>query len=79
MPDFHSHRSSPSLWAIERPRCPKCQTRMSFARIMPGPIGHDLRTFECAKCEHVHQELVATDPMKSSLSGWLDGDLRAPK
>jgi transposase-like protein len=79
MPQTFSHKSVPSLWAIERPRCPKCQTRMSPARISPGPSGFDLRKFECSKCEHVLKETVGTDPMKSSLSGWHDGDLGAPE
>jgi hypothetical protein len=79
MPQTLSRKSVPSLWAIQPPRCPNCQTRMMLARIAPGPPEFDLRTFECGKCEHVHKETVATDPMKSSLSGWLDGELRAPK
>jgi hypothetical protein len=42
MPDYSDSRTSgPSLWVIERPRCPKCQTRMSLARISPGPSGHE--------------------------------------
>jgi hypothetical protein len=52
---------------------------MMLARIAPGPSGYDLRRFECSKCEHVLKETIATDPMKSSLSGWFDGELRAPK
>jgi tRNA(Ile2) C34 agmatinyltransferase TiaS len=74
----HSHRSCPSLWVIERPRCTKCQTRMSLARISPGPSGYDLRTFECSKCEHVLKEMISTDPMKSEKAGWLAGELKAP-
>jgi hypothetical protein len=79
MPQALSHKSVPSLWAIERPRCPNCQTRMMLARIAPGPSGFDLRTFECTKYEHLLKETIATDPMKSSLSGWFDGELKAPK
>ena len=80
MPDYsYSRTSGPSLWAIERPRCPKCQRRMSLARISPGPSGYDLRTFECGKCEHVLKEAIATDPMKSDKAGWLGGELKAPE
>jgi len=50
----------PSLLPIERPRCPKCQGRMMLARIEPGPNGSDLRTFECAKCDHIHKMLSRT-------------------
>jgi hypothetical protein len=52
---------------------------MSLARIAPGPKGFDIRTFECGKCDYVHIISVEKDPMKSRLSGWLDGDdLRPP-
>jgi len=80
MPEAYSNTSGQSLASIERPRCPKCQTRMSLARIAPGPKGFDQRTFECGKCEHIHKEVIFADPMKSSKTGWLDGaDLKAPK
>jgi len=70
MPDYsHSHTSGPSMWVIDRPSCPKCQTRMSLARIWPGPLGYDLRMFECGKCEHVLKEMSSTDPMKSDKAG----------
>lgn len=73
MPDYsYSRTSGPSLWVIERPRCPKCQTRMSLAGIAPGPSGYDLRTFECGKCEHVLKEVISTDPMKVRQS-WMVG------
>jgi hypothetical protein len=40
----------------------------------------DLVTFECSKCEQVHKEAVANDPMKSDkVTGWLAGDLRPPE
>ena len=51
---------------------------MMLARIVPGPNGSDLRTFECPKCEHVHKLLVE-DPLKSSTDGWLAGELKPPK
>jgi len=43
---------------------------MSLARISPGPLEYDLRTFECTKCDDVHTELVATD-QSSDKAGWL--------
>jgi hypothetical protein len=49
---------------------------MNLARIMPGPKGHDLRNFECEKCDHVLTVTVATDPMQSEALAWLKGDLR---
>jgi hypothetical protein len=72
-------RSDPSLIPIERPRCPKCQGRMMLARIEPGPVASDLRTFECPKCQHVHKVMVEPDPMKSSNAGWANSDLNPPK
>ena len=73
MPEAFSQSSSPSLSSIDRPRCPRCQTRMSLARIISGPSGQDLRTFECTKCQHVRKEMAPTDPMKSdAFVGWLE-------
>jgi hypothetical protein len=66
------------LSAIERPGCPTCHTRMLAASTAPGTSGYDYRTFECAKCDHVHMSLVASDPMKSDAQGWLAGELRSP-
>lgn len=44
---------------IHRPACPKCQAHMMLARIMPVRPGFDFRTFECPKCDHVHEVMVA--------------------
>jgi hypothetical protein len=79
MPEPHSHSSGLSLTAIERPRCPKCQSRMSLTRISHGPKGFDVRSFECGQCDDVHIATIATDPMKSESAGWLKGDLRPPR
>lgn len=76
MAEARTHTSGPSLLPIERPRCEKCQNRMSLARIMPGPPGFDIRNFECEKCVHVVTVSVATDPMKSGKVGWLAGELK---
>jgi hypothetical protein len=52
---------------------------MRLARISPGPTGFELRTFECAKCDHVEQIAIASDPMKSGAVGWFTGELQPPK
>jgi hypothetical protein len=78
MPESPSSHFGILLSAIERPGCATCQKRMVLARIAPGPSGFDYRTFECAKCDHVHMSLVASDPMKSDAQGWLAGELRSP-
>jgi hypothetical protein len=77
MPQSHI-RSEPSLLPIDRPRCPKCQGRMMLALIEPGPTHRDLRTFECPKCNHVHQTLVE-DPMNSVMARWQNSGLHPPK
>ncbi len=46
---------------IHRPACPKCQTYMMLARIMPARMGFELHTFECPRCDHVHEMMVETD------------------
>ncbi|SDT44093.1 hypothetical protein SAMN05444158_6081 [Bradyrhizobium canariense] len=46
---------------IERPACPGCHAPMMLARVMPASTGFDFRTFECPKCNHVHQVRVATE------------------
>jgi hypothetical protein len=44
--------------AIVRPPCTKCGTVMLLARIEPDKPGHDLRTFECPKCEHSESVVI---------------------
>jgi hypothetical protein len=68
----------PSLAAVERPRCPKCDGRMMLAQIESRPAGFDLRTFECPKCEYSQKSLV-DDPMNSAKAGWQYSELRPPK
>jgi len=67
------------LSARERPRCPKCkQNRMLLSKLEAGPSGFDYRTFECQKCGRVQTMVVASDPMKSGVHGWLAGELKPP-
>jgi DNA polymerase III alpha subunit (gram-positive type) len=60
MPESHSLPDHINAH-IHRPACPKCHAYMTLARIMPARMGFDLRTFECPKCEHVHELMVETD------------------
>jgi hypothetical protein len=48
-----------------------------LAQIAPGP-GFEHRIFECSKCDHVDEVVIAKDPMKSDAIGWLAGELRPP-
>jgi hypothetical protein len=41
---------------------------MSLVRIAQGPSGFDVRTFDCAKCDHAYIATVATDPVSDSRS-----------
>ena len=67
------------LSALKRPRCPKCQqNRMLMSKLEAGPSGFDYRTFECQKCGRVQTMVAASDPMKSSVHGWLAGELKRP-
>jgi hypothetical protein len=34
---------------------------MMLARITPLRVGFDTHTFECPKCDHVHEVIVETD------------------
>jgi hypothetical protein len=54
---------------------------MNLARISSGVSGFDLHSFECPACKYVHKEPVPfLDPLKSvETSGWLQGQLQAPR
>jgi hypothetical protein len=51
---------------------------MVLDSITLGPGGSDLRTFECPKCEYVHNVMVE-DPLNSANTGWTNSDLNPPK
>jgi hypothetical protein len=78
MPEYQPV-SPAHLSALERPRCPACnQNRMLLSKLEAGPSGFDYRTFECQKCGRVETMAVSSDPMKSGMQGWLEGELKAP-
>jgi Zn ribbon nucleic-acid-binding protein len=68
----------PSITAIERPRCPRCQRRMKLECVSPGPEGLEHRLFECSKCDHAETRAVP-DPIKSKAVRWFAGELRGPE
>jgi hypothetical protein len=51
---------------------------MTLARVTPGPVGFEHQSFECRKCEHAENVVVALDPMNPNTLGWLVGELGAP-
>src|SRR5258708_14910194 len=65
MPEPQSRSSVVSLPAVERPACPKCQTQLMLARIVPAFPGTDLRTFECAECDYVLRTLAVCESLRS--------------
>ena len=71
--------SDPELLPIARPRCPKCQTRMVTAAVEEGPEGFEHRSFECSRCGHSEQNVIASDPMNTNALGWLNSELHPPK
>jgi hypothetical protein len=61
--------------------CSKCHSEMSLGGIQEGPLGYDLRTFECHRCSHQLKTAVKLgDPLQSEATmDWLQGQLIAPK
>ena len=53
---------------IHRPTCSKCRAHMALARIMPARMGFDIRTFECSKCDHLHEVMVETNAFGQSFT-----------
>jgi hypothetical protein len=65
----------PSLTAIDRPPCTKCDGQMIFTGMVSGPPGFDIRTFECIACDFV--ETVATG---KTMMAWINSEgLRPPR
>jgi hypothetical protein len=71
-----SFEYSPS--PIERPRCPRCRTRMLLARRIQISSTSEKRTFDCPKCTFI-QTQISDDPLKSDALRWLSGELGRPQ
>jgi hypothetical protein len=78
MSDTSSPLPKLALRMIQRPRCPRCQTRVAVQRIVPGRPGFEHWTLRCASCGNIHEAQVHTDPMKSETRGWLASELAPP-
>jgi hypothetical protein len=79
---MHERRIMPNtpyvpLSSIERPRCGRCFTRMTLARLAPLSDGSEQRTFECPKCNAIETRTVA-DPLKSEIVMRLTTNVRPP-
>jgi transcription elongation factor Elf1 len=65
--------------ATQRPRCPRCQARMTVQHAIASRPGFEQRTLRCTKCGTIHEAQVHIDPMKSDAQGWLHGELAPPE
>lgn len=74
--------TDPSLFPVsplERPRCPRCQTRMMLARREYHEADRtENRLFECSKCDFVETKVV-TDPLQSGALARLANGIRPPE
>ena len=75
MSDTQSSLPELPTQAIHRPRCPRCQTRLTVQRVVPGRSGFEHWTLRCTSCGNIHEAQVHTDPMKTDAQGWLDSEL----
>ena len=59
-------------------RCLVCQSSMDIQRITEARTGFEHWTLRCTRCGHIEQTQVSTDPLKSEVLGWTEGELRPP-
>jgi hypothetical protein len=43
---------------------------MALARISPGELGFEQRTFECSTCHRIENVSIPVDPLKTDAVGW---------
>jgi hypothetical protein len=48
--------------AAQRPRCPRCQARVTVQRTVASRPGFEHWTLRCTKCGHIHEAQVEVDP-----------------
>jgi hypothetical protein len=58
--------------------CSVCQSPMEIQHITEARAGFEHWTLRCARCGHIDQVQMSTDPLKSDASGWMTGELRPP-
>jgi hypothetical protein len=51
---------------------------MMTVAVSEGPAGFEHRTFECSKCGHTETRLLASEPLRSGATGWVNGEPRPP-
>jgi hypothetical protein len=52
---------------------------MVLAQVSGGPTGFELRTFDCAQCDHVERIVIAQDSQEAGAVGWFVGEPGPPK
>ena len=62
-----------------RPSCEKCGRGMRFQRIDPGQRGFENQVFECGRCYTMKAVSVSKIHNPTTLLGWVEIPLRAPK
>ncbi len=67
-----------SAGKIESRLCLLCAAEMVAVRVTPARLGINARTYECLQCNRVEKVFEAADPIKSTVLGWLFGELRTP-
>jgi hypothetical protein len=51
---------------------------MDIQYITEARAGFEHWTLRCTRCGHIEQAQVSTDPLKSEVLGWTEGELRPP-
>ena len=69
MSDLQSSPPELSPRAAQRPRCPRCQARMTVQRTVASRPDFEHWTLRCMKCGTIHEAQVHIDPMKSDALG----------
>ena len=65
--------------AFGQPRCTRCHGRSAVLHIVKGRLGYQHWTLRCRSCSLVYETQMASDPMKSDVQRWIDGELITPK
>jgi hypothetical protein len=47
--------------------------------VSTGPEGFEHRLFECPKCKHAEEKILASDPLGSGAAEWSNSDLQPLK
>jgi hypothetical protein len=74
-----SRKAQSRVTAARSAPLPKMSNADDHGRAVEGPEGFEHRTFECLKCGHTEEKVVAADPLKSDAVGWVNSELKPPE